>query len=506
MAETGGSATGATGGNAEAFPLAGPLSVTAPKTHASWLDPRWEVAAYWAFAVYAAIVILVARGDDAIWAAWAVPAYGVAAVMVSRPRSRTWGIALLTAAFAVGAPLLLMLAQGDLAAGMAVIERSATLLVRDGTPYLPAHQLSSWLAYDPYLPAMALFGLPSASGLQGAPGDPRVWLVLVTVAALAAGLGVLLPHSVRRCADCRRDLLRATAFAVACPVLALNLAVTTTDPPVLALMLLALSLISYPERVVPAAAALGLACAMKPTAWLAIPVLAAMVRSRDGTRPAVVFTGTAFAFVTAATLPAVIASPVAMVQNTVLFPLDLARHLTPAASLTPGDLLARLGPAGHTIAVALLLIAGLAVAVSLIVRPPRDLRAATWRLAIGLALMFALGPAERFGYFIYPLGLAGWLLLTRRQPAAGSGARGLWFLVRGEQQQPPDVEVHEDQHGEQHGLRAEQVRPADDRQHRDDHVDRDGRPVCGGAEPVPGRDSSHQVAPDRAADPEDGEG
>jgi len=127
------------------------------------------VAAYWAFAVYAAITILVARGDDAIWAAWAVPAYGVAAVMVSRPRSRAWGIALLTAAFAVGAPLLLMLAQGDLAAGMAVIDRSATLLVRDGTPYLPAHQLSSWLAYDPYLPAMALFGLPSASGLQGAP-------------------------------------------------------------------------------------------------------------------------------------------------------------------------------------------------------------------------------------------------------------------------------------------------------------------------------------------------
>ena len=268
------------------------------------------------------------------------------------------GIALLTAAFAVGAPLLLMLAQGDLAARLAVIERSATLLVRDGTPYLPAHQLSSWLAYDPYLPAMALFGLPSASGLQGAPGDPRVWLVLVTVAALAAGLRVLLPHSVRRCADCRRDLLRATAFAVACPVLALNLAVTTTDPPVLALMLLALSLISYPERVVPAAAALGLACAMKPTAWLAISVLAAMVRSRDGTRPAVVFTGMALAFVTAATLPAVIASPVAMVQNTVLFPLDLARHLSPAASLTLGDLLARLGPASHTIAVALLLIAG----------------------------------------------------------------------------------------------------------------------------------------------------
>ena len=63
-------------------------------------------------------MILLARGDDAIWAAWAVPAYGVAAVTL--PRSRTWGVALLTAAFAVGAPLLVMLAQGDLAAGMEI--------------------------------------------------------------------------------------------------------------------------------------------------------------------------------------------------------------------------------------------------------------------------------------------------------------------------------------------------------------------------------------------------
>jgi len=365
------------------------------------------------FAAYAVAVIVLARGQDAIWAAWAVPAYGVAAVML--PRSRSWGVALLTAAFAVAVPLLLMLAQGQLTAGMEVIERSASLLVRDGTPYLPAWRLSSWLAYNPYLPAMSLFGLPSAAGLQGAPGNPQVWLVLVTVAVLAAALRTQVPHSVLHCADCRHDLVRSTAIAVACPVMALNLAVTTTDPPVVALLLLSLGLANYPERTVAAAAALGLACAMKPTAWLAIPVLAVMLRQRDGTRAAVRFTGTSLAFVTAATLPAVIADPVAMVQNTVLFPLGLTRNLTPAESLTPGDLLARAVPGGHVIAVSLLLIAGLAVAVSLFVRPPRDLRAVTWRLAIGLALMFALGPAERFGYFIYPLALVGWLVFTRNR-------------------------------------------------------------------------------------------
>ncbi len=37
--------------------------------------------------------------------------------------------------------------------------------------------------------------------------------------------------------------------------------------------------------------------------------------------------------------------------------------------------------------------------------------------------MFALGPDERFGYFIYPLGLIGWLALTRpARQTPGCGA------------------------------------------------------------------------------------
>src|SRR5580692_6919371 len=364
---------------AEAFPLSGSHVIAAARSHQPWFDRRHEMAAYWIFAAYALAVVLLAGGQDVIWAAWAAPAYCVAAVAL--PWSRSWGVAVLVAVFAVAAPLLVMMAQGgEWAAGMTVIERSASLMIKDGTPYLPSAQLSSWLAYNPYLPAMALFGLPSAIGLHGAPGDPRVWLVLVTVAGLAAALSLAVPHSVRDCAGCRRTLLRSIAFATACPAVALNLAVTTTDPPVLALMVLALALLNFPERPWPAAVALGLACAMKPTAWLAIPVLAAMLRCRDGTSAAVRFTATSVAVFLAITLPVMLANPVAMAQNTVLFPLGLTAHLTPAQSLTP--------------------------------------RAAAWWLAIGLALMFTLGPDERFGYFIYPLGLVGWLALTRpaKQP------------------------------------------------------------------------------------------
>ena len=38
---------------------------------------------------------------------------------------------------------------------------------------------------------------------------------------------------------------------------------------------------------------------------------------------------------------------------------------------------------------------------------------ATWRLIIGLVLMFVLAPATRFGYFMYPLGLWAWLAVSQ---------------------------------------------------------------------------------------------
>jgi hypothetical protein len=188
---------------------------------------------------------------------------------------------------------------------------------------------------------------------------------------------------------------------------------------VLALMLLSLSLsVPHGRRAAAAGAVLGVACALKSTAWLAVPVMAAMFASRDGARTALRFTaataGTAAALIVALA-PAVLFRPgaaAALIRDSVLFPLGLTRDKTPAGSLLPGHLLTGAGSAGHLVSVGLLLAAGLAVAVSLLIRPPRDVPAAARRLAAGLALMFLLGPDVRFGYFIYPLGLIGWLALT----------------------------------------------------------------------------------------------
>ena len=125
--------------------------------------------------------------------------------------------------------------------------------------------------------------------------------------------------------------------------------------------------------------------------------------------------------------PVAIIWPSALVANTILFPLGLADIKSAAASPLPGHVLADTGHTGHLIAIGLLILAGMAIAASLAVRPPRTVPAAVWRLAVGLALMFLLAPATRFGYFIYPASLLIWLEVSKlglRQSAADAPLAG----------------------------------------------------------------------------------
>src|SRR5580692_72084 len=417
-----------TGGGVGTLVSASTLAAREPGTGLRpWLDRRHLIIAYSLFLAYAAIDAIGSAGRDQVWAIWAACGYAVALLMLWRWGHRT-AAALVSVALAVLAPLLWLSVAYPLEDGMVVIERSASLLLHHGSSYLTAAQVTSWRSYNPYLPVMNLFGLPAAAGLGGLAGNAGVWIALGTVAVLAMAFRVAMP-------DSRRDAVLAAAVAVASPVVGLNLAVITTDPPVLAFMVLALALSTVPAgakataaRTAGAGIALGIACDLKSTAWLAVPVMAAMFAARDGARAAYRFL--AAVLVSALALIALLAPAVlfkrsaatALVQNSVLFPLGLTRYKTPAESLLPGHLLSSLGAAGHVVSVGLLLAAGLGIAISLVIRPPRDVPAAAWRLAVGLALMFLLGPDVRFGYFIYPLGLIGWLALLKTRP---TGPRGL---------------------------------------------------------------------------------
>ena len=376
-----------------------------------------------AFAIYATVLAVDSGHADRTWAIWAAAGYGVTTVILWLIRHTKVPLVLpllVALAGALAAPLTWLATRVKPTPEVTVIWQSAVLLLQHGTPYLPQGQLNSVLSYNPYLPVMAVFGMPKALGAHGLAADPRVWLTAVSIALIYAAFTVAAPH--RHCDGCRHGVLLSTVFIAASPVIAFPLALGITDPPVIALMFLTLALIARPSGLIKAAAALGVAAAMKATAWPAVPVFTAMLAARDGVKKAWRFA--AATLVLAGVLavimaPAGLASPYSFLQNTVLFPLGLTKHKTPAASPLPGHLLADTGMAGHWVAVGLLAAAGLAFVVWLIVRPPRDTRAAAWRLAIGLTAMFTLAPATRWGYFVYPIGIVAWLLLTR-QPAAGS--------------------------------------------------------------------------------------
>jgi Glycosyltransferase family 87 len=396
----------------------------ATPVHQHWLSWRRALIANGAFAIYATVLAVDTGHADRTWAIWAAAGYGVTTVILWLWRHKNVSLILpllVSLAGALAAPLTWLATRVKPTAEVQVISQSAVLLLHNGTPYLPPGQLDSWLSYNPYLPVMAVFGMPKALGAHGLFADPRVWLTAVSIALIFAAFTVAAPH--RHCDGCRHGVLLSTVFIAASPVIAFPLAVGITDPPVIALMFLTLALIARPSGLIKAAAALGVAAAMKATAWPAVPVFTAMLTARHGVRKAWRFA--AATIVIAGVLavlfaPAALANPYSFLQNTVLFPLGLTKHKTPAASPLPGHLLADTGQAGHYAAVGLLVAAGVAFVIWLIVRPPRDARAAAWRLAVGLTAMFTLAPATRWGYFVYPIGLVMWLLLT--QPPATGGA------------------------------------------------------------------------------------
>jgi len=401
------------------------------------LDGRKAAFWYGVFAFAAgALFLITTQPQQRTWGAWAAGAYLAAAIVIVAAPQRALDMArdiavLIALAGAIMAPLIWPVKGGQKIpvygeGSLWVVTRAGRLLVHTGSPYLPPSAIVHVLAYNPYEPAMAVFGLPGALGLQGALANPRLWLTATGALTLGLAFHLVRPGSA----------LRDTAFAFGSPMLALPVAIGYTDVPLLTLLCLALALAgrhdenrspgsarpSPMRRLSPAVQTglvLGAACALKATAWLAAPVLLAMIAARDGARTAVKFaaaTAATAVSLTVATAPAALATPDEILQNMVLYPLGMTRIKTPAASPLPGHLLADSGPAGHLAAILLVVAAGLAVAASLVLKPPVTIRAAAFRLALGLTLLFLLAPASRFGYFVYPLTVLAFALLARDEP------------------------------------------------------------------------------------------
>ena len=346
-----------------------------------------------------------------LWGTSAACAYALAAAAVMAWRSRqTAGVDIALGLMICGAilvPLLWMVWTGHGEPEVSVVANSAKTLITHGTPYKSAQVLATTTdpnQYNPYLPLMAVFGLPQALLGHGLLTDPRVWFGAVFLVVFAVALRIA----------GARDSVRWALLVTASPVIAFELCVGGTDVPMVAFLCLGFALLWRPGRsnALAAGLALGIASSMKATAWPALIVAFALLYVRDGQREAWRFTAAALAVVAVIVGPFAVLHPGSLVKNTILFPLGLASVKSQAASPLLGHVLAQTGTLGHTIVVALLIGAGLAIAVSLVISPPRDVPAATVRLVIGLSALFVLAPSTRFGYFIYPAALVLWLLVS----------------------------------------------------------------------------------------------
>jgi hypothetical protein len=294
-----------------------------------------------------------------------------------------------------------------------VVERSARLLLENGTPY--AHLGPSPVPddYTPYGPAMTIFGLPRALFGDSPLTDARIWFAIGTVLIVVLTLKVM---------GWPRTPVTAAQLAVVSPLTLLTITVAGDDIPVIALIALAGALL-FRASPVWAGLAIAFVINMKLTALPALAVLAVAVLAARGWRAMLIFFGTVFTTSAVLVLPVLSVDPAAFVEHVVLYPAGLGEAASPAASPLPGHLVAQLGPIGHAASLTLLAAAACAITAWLVVRPPRDPADVMLRTAVGLGAAIILAPATRWGYLVYPLAMAGAMLAFSASARKEEGTR-----------------------------------------------------------------------------------
>ncbi len=126
------------------------------------LPRRWLATIFLVFAAYAGLVALTsALSVHRTWAVFALAGYAAAAASTCWPRRGVDLALLVSVAGALALPLGWLAASGAAQREIYVISRSAWMLLHHGTPYRSAAALAGTTnpdAYNPYMPAMSLFG------------------------------------------------------------------------------------------------------------------------------------------------------------------------------------------------------------------------------------------------------------------------------------------------------------------------------------------------------------
>ncbi|MGA2124406.1 MAG: glycosyltransferase 87 family protein, partial [Acidimicrobiales bacterium] len=264
-------------------------------------------------------------------------------------------------------------------------------------------------SFFPYFPLMGVFGLPYAESHKGKGlTDPRIIMTLMSI-IVSAGALLLLRVS-------REQKIRVAQLLVALPTGALFFATGGDDMPILALLLLSVAALQRRQSNL-AGISLGLAAAMKLTAWPMAAGALLVTRDNEGRSTWKKVLAWVAAIVVVTTVPFAVRQPLAFMSNVFAFPLGLAGVTSPAASALPGHILTTWLPVlGHVLAPVSFLIGGYFATKYVRRHWPLTLSQMLGLLAIIFLGLICVASATRVGYVIYPLNLWLWSSVTKDAP------------------------------------------------------------------------------------------
>ncbi|MGB8197012.1 MAG: glycosyltransferase 87 family protein [Acidimicrobiales bacterium] len=345
------------------------------------------------------------------YALFALVAFGLHRLQLRRTTWLRVGLLALVMLGTVAIPLGLEARWRVAQPEVGVIQRAGDNLSKDKNLYPtydkhgklidPIEGIPSFESFFPYFPLMSVFGLPSAEthktkGLT----DPRIAMSLLTLLASGLALGLLRASSKKK--------IRVAQCLLVLPTGALFLSTGGDDMPILALTLLGVVALQRRQNNF-AGISLGLAAAMKLTAWpMAFGAL--LVARDDKDRSAWLRVALWIVAVVAVTVtPFAIRAPWAFMSNVFAFPLGLTSVTSPAASALPGHILTTLwAPAGHILAPVTFLVGGYFLTTYLRRHWPLTLAQLLAVLSVVFLTMMCVATATRIGYVIYPLNFALW--------------------------------------------------------------------------------------------------
>jgi hypothetical protein len=419
---------GPEGGDAALYLAAAVFAVITAAFSTISLYRVWAEIAIAPYVVAALVSVVLARRPAVPRPAVRAPAVGPAADGAPPASGRWRGARIWVFAFVLlGGTLVPLAVEVSLRGGPAtstshvqpevvVIDQAAHLLASGKDPY---HAMAgkngkvlsavpgepAYESFFPYLPLMAIFGLPSDTHHPIRLTDARIFFSLVTLLVAGAALALCRAPTERK--------VRALQVLVVLPTAALPLATGGDDMPIVAILLLGMVLAQrrYPFM---SGLVLGIVSAMKFTAWPLAALALFAARDRTGKRSPLRMLLGMLVVVGPVVVPFLLQNAHAFVVNVVLFPLGLAGVASPAASPLPGHLIVTAFPALHR---ALPLVVA-AIGVTLLVRhlvrhPPSKASQVTSLAAWVMLVAIVFAPATRIGYLLYPINFFVWAFMLR---------------------------------------------------------------------------------------------